>query len=284
MSCAKHSNGLKGRSMESLRIHERLQAAKLWPLSASVLLLLPVLAVPAARAQTLSLSPAIIMASGTYGQSLTQQLTISNQSSQVLDFKMVAEDVVVRNGKRVFLPAGEAPNSIAATAVFAPQEVVAPPHTSQSATVTITIPPKTDIRAIVAVFQSLHAVHPTSGSVGLVASMGTLITFNLGNDVAITADPVQVTLPTSTTNLAFLQNLTNTGGEPVIPKGVAAILNSDNHLVGKVSFVQQRLLPGEKLPFHAEFADQLQPGKYHVLCTFTYEGHSETQQADFAIP
>lgn len=232
---------------------------------------------------SLSLSPAVIMASGTFGQSLTQQLTINNQTSDVFDFQMVAEDIVVRDGKRVFLRAGEQPGSIAATAVFSPTEIVAPPHTSQSVTVTITIPPKTDIRAVDAIFDAKRAFNPTTGSVGLIASMGTLLTFNLTKDVAFTPDAVQVQLPSATTNLTFTDVLTNTGTEPVIPKGVAAILNANNHLVGKADFKQERLLPGEKLPFKAQFSDELKPGKYHVLCTFDYQGHSETQQADFAI-
>jgi hypothetical protein len=238
----------------------------------------------AAGQASLSLSPAVIMASGTYGQSMTQTLTINNQTSAVFDFHMIAEDIVVRDGKRVFLPAGQAEGSIAATAVFVPEEVVAPPKTSQTVTVTLTIPAHTDIRAIAAVFHANSAKDPKTGTVGLVASMGTLITFNLSDKVAIAPGPVEVTLPTATTNLAFEETLQNTGAEPVIPKGIAAILNTENRLAGKVPFAQQRLLPGEKLPFRAEFTDQLKPGAYHVLCTFEYAGHSETQQANFTIP
>lgn len=240
---------------------------------------------PLAGAQaSLSLSPAVIMASGTYGQSMTQRLTINNQSSAAFTFRMIAEDIVVRNGKRVFLPAGQAEGSIAATAVFIPQEIVAPPRTSQSVTVTLTIPAHTDIRAIAAVFHADSAIDPKTGSVGLVASMGTLITFNLSDNVAVTPGTVQVTMPTATTNLTFDESLENTGTEPVVPKGIAAILNAQNRLVGKVPFAQQRLLPGEKLPFHAELTDQLKPGDYHVICTFAYSGHSATQQASFTIP
>ena len=239
---------------------------------------------PRARAQaSLALTPAVIMAKGTNGQSLTQRLTINNQSPNVFHFVMQAEDIVVRDGKRVFLPAGEAPNSIAATAVFSPKEIIAPPNTSQSVNITVTIPPNTNIRAIAAVFQATSSVNPKTGSVGLVASMGTLITFNLSNNVSISADPVQVTLPTETTNLAFTQELTNTGTEPVIPKGVVAILGSDNKLAGKAAFETQRLLPGEKLAYHAQFADQLKPGSYHALCTFQYEGQTETRPIDFTV-
>lgn len=232
---------------------------------------------------SLSLTPAVIMASGTFGQSLTQRLTINNNTANIFTFRMVAQDITVRDGKRVFLPAGELPNSIAATAVFSPEQIVAPPHTSQSVTVTVTLPSKTDIRAIAAIFNATNAVTPSKGSVGLVASMGTLITFNLSDNLAIAPDPVQVTLPTETTNLTFTETLANSGTEPVIPKGVAVILDQSGHLMGKSTFAQQRLLPGEKLVYRAEYADSLKPGDYRVLCTFTFEKRTETQQAAFSV-
>ena len=70
---------------------------------------------------SLSLSPAVIMAKGTYGQSLTQKLTINNQTPNIFHFEMMAEDIAVRDGKRVFLPAGDMENGIAATAIFLPR-------------------------------------------------------------------------------------------------------------------------------------------------------------------
>ena len=260
-------------------LKQSMRAAALLPLVAAGL----GLPLPAHAQASLSLTPAVIMAKGTYGQSLTQKLTINNQTPNVFHFVMMAEDIVVRNGKRVFLPAGEAPNSIAATAVFSPKEIIAPPNTSASVDVTVTIPANTKIRAIAAVFRATSGITPAHGSVGLVASMGTLITFNLSSDVSISADPVQVTLPTDTTNLTFSQDLTNTGAEPVIPKGVVALLGEDNKLVGKAAFETQRLLPGEKLTYHAQYADQLKPGSYHALCTFQYEGQTETRQVEFSV-
>jgi len=237
----------------------------------------------AQQAPSLSLSPAVIMAKGAYGQSLTQRLTINNQTSNAFSFEMVAQDVIVRDGKRVFLPAGEIDNSIAATAIFSPKEIVAAPFSSASVDVTITLPQDTSLRAIAAVFRTKSVVNPTSGSVGLTASMGTLITFNLSDKVALAADPITVNLPTDSTNLSVDQALTNTGSEPIIPKGVAAILNGKGQLVGKSSFAVQRLLPGEKLVFHTEYPDQLAAGSYHVLCTFQFEGKTESQQTDFIV-
>lgn len=257
-------------------------APRLLP-AVAAMVLAAVCPLPGQAQASLSLTPAVIMASGNFGQSLTQRLTINNNTANIFTFKMVAQDIVVRDGKRVFLPAGELPDSIAASAVFSPEQIVAPPHTSQSVSVTVTLPPKTDIRAIAAIFDAVNAVSPQKGSVGLVASMGTLITFNLSDNLSIAPDPVQVTLPTDTTNLTFTETLTNNGTEPVIPKGVAVILDHAGHLTGKSTFAQQRLLPGEKLVYRAEYADALKPGDYRVLCTFTFPKHTETQQATFTV-
>src|ERR1041384_5232350 len=59
---------------------------------------------------SISLSPAVIMAKGSFGQGLTQTLTLSNQTGRDFAFDLVAEDVVIKDGKRVFVPAGETPN------------------------------------------------------------------------------------------------------------------------------------------------------------------------------
>jgi len=68
-------------------------------------------AVPMQGAQNLppsiSLSPAVVMAKGNFGQGLTQTLTLTNQTGREFAFEMVAEDVVIKDGKRVFVSAGE---------------------------------------------------------------------------------------------------------------------------------------------------------------------------------
>jgi hypothetical protein len=115
-------------------------------------------------------------------------------------------------------------------------------------------------------------------------SLGALITFNLTDNISVAAGPVRVSLATPTTNLSFDDELENTGAEPVIPKGVAAILANGEKLVGKANFESQRLLPGEKLSFHAEYAGQLRSGHYKVFCTFQYQDKTATEEAEFTIP
>lgn len=247
-------------------------------------LLLAAACAAANAADSLSLAPAVITVKGSYGQSVTERLSISNQTAGSFNFEMVAQDIIVKDGKRVFLPAGRLDDSIAATAVFSPKQLRVPPNSTGFVTVTLTVPPNTPVRAIAAVFHTQLAHAPQPGTVGLTASLGTLITFNITDNLSVTASPVQVSLPTSTTNLSFDDELENTGGEPVIPKGVAAILANGEKLAGKANFEAQRLLPGEKLSFHAEYAGQLRSGHYKVLCTFQYADKTATQEAEFTIP
>ncbi|MFP5235033.1 MAG: hypothetical protein ACLGSD_03955 [Acidobacteriota bacterium] len=250
----------------------------------SSLLLLATFAGANAAAASLSLGPAVITAKGSYGQSLTERLSISNQTAGTFNFEMIAQDIIVKDGKRVFVAAGRMDNSIAATAVFSPKELRVPPNTTGFVTVTLTIPQNTPVRAIAAVFHTKVAHAPKPGTVGLTASLGALITFNITDNVSVAASPVKVSLPTPTANLSFDDDLENTGAEPVIPKGVAAILANGQKLAGKAKFEVQRLLPGEKLSFHAEYAGELRSGHYKVLCTFQYQNKTATQEADFTIP
>jgi len=46
----------------------------------------------------------------------------------------------------------------------------------------------------------------------------------------------------------------------------------------------QRLLPGERLEFSAEYPGELPPGNYRVLCSFQFEGKTLTSEASFEVP
>lgn len=240
-----------------------------------------VMARPAAP--TVSLSPAVVQAKGQPGQTLTETLTLSNQTEGEFPFDMVAQDVVVRGGKRVFVAAGQAPDSIAQTAVFTPPNGVVKPFGTASVTVRLTVPAATPIRAIVAIFKGSVPGPSSKNSVAMIASLGALITFNLSNDVNVSADALKVTPATEATNLTVVDRLKNVGSEPAVVNGVAAVLNREGRLVAKVPFASQRLLPGEQLDFKAEYPSELQPGTYRVLCTFDYEGKQFTNSGAFNV-
>ncbi|MGZ4830172.1 MAG: hypothetical protein ACXV78_11060, partial [Candidatus Angelobacter sp.] len=219
-------------------------------------------AVPAAPLQatdkpSISLSPAVVMAKGSFSQTLTQTLTLTNQTARDFAFEMVAEDVLIKDGKRVFVPAGETPNSIAASAVFTQKTVLVKPFSSVSVDVRLTLPAQTNLRAVVAMFRGTDKLPTSSGAVGMTASLGSLITFNLTDNVKLQPEPVRVSPASETANMKIAQWISNSGTEPVLPEGAAAVLNSSGALVGKAIFDPQRLLPGERLEFSAEYPGEL---------------------------
>jgi hypothetical protein len=232
---------------------------------------------------SISLSPAVIMARGSYGQGLTQTLALTNNTGVEFDFELEAEDVVIQEGKRVFVAAGETPNSIAVSAVFSQKEVVVKPYSSANVDVRLTLPKETKIRAVVAIFHGTNKLQTSSSSVGMTASLGALITFNLSDNVKLQPETVHVTPASESANLTISQWISNVGTEPVLPDGMAVLLNAKGNLVSKIPLPAQRLLPGERLEFTAEYPAQLQPGDYKAMCTLQFEGKTLTSDAPFSV-
>ena len=232
---------------------------------------------------SIALSPAVIMARGSYGQGLTQTLTLTNNTGLEFAFELQAEDVVIQDGKRVFVAAGETANSIAASAVFSQKLVVVKPHSSASVDVRLTLPAETKLRAVVAVFHGTNKLPTSNSAVGMTASLGALITFNLTDNVKLQPEAIRVTPGSESSNLTISQWITNVGSEPVLPDGMAVLLNGKGSLVSKIPLSAQRLLPGERLEFSAEYSDQLQPGDYKAMCTLQFEGKTLTSDAPFSI-
>jgi hypothetical protein len=233
---------------------------------------------------SISLSPAVVMAKGNFGQGLTQTLTLTNQTGREFAFELVAEDVVVKDGKRVFVPAGETPDGIAATAVFSQKLVLVKAFSSAAVDLRVTLPPQTSVRALVAMFRGTDKLPTSSGAVGMTASLGTLITFNLSENIKLEQEVAHVTPASASANMSITQFIANKGTEPALPEGAAAVINAKGALVGKATFSPQRLLPGERIEFTADYPDQLQPGDYRVLCSFQFEGKTLTNSTDFKVP
>jgi hypothetical protein len=224
------------------------------------------------------------MAKGSFSQTLAQTLTLTNQTARDFAFEMVAEDVIIKDGKRVFVAAGETPNSIAASAVFTQKTILVKPFSSVSVDVRLTLPAQTNIRAVVAMFRGTDKLPTSTGAVGMTASLGSLITFNLTDNVKLQPEAVRVVPASETANMKIAQWISNSGTEPVLPEGAAAVLNSSGGLVGKATFDPQRLLPGERLEFSAEYPGELPPGNYRTLCSFQFEGKTLTSEGTFEVP
>jgi hypothetical protein len=261
-----------------------LAAALLPALAAFAQAVKPMPDAPEGTRPSISLSPAVVMARGQFGQGLTQTLSLTNQTGSDFSFDLVAEDVVVKDGKRVFVPAGETEHSIAATAVFSQKTITIKAGATGSVDVQLTIPAATKIRAISAIFRGTDKLPTSTSAVGMTASLGALLTFNLTDNATLEAGPIAVKPASDTANMVVSQWMTNTGTEPILPEGTTVVLNQAGALVGKAPFAPQRLLPGERLEFAAEYPEQLPAGSYKVLCSFQFEGKTFTKDANFKIP
>jgi hypothetical protein len=245
------------------------------------LLILGLAAAAHANTGALSVTPAVIMLRGEAGQSTTQRMLLTNGTSRPFSFDLIAQDVVVRNGKRLLVPAGEIAGSIAATAVFSQRVVTVAAGETVGVDVTVTIPPRTAVRAVTALFHGKDRI--VRNNVAMTASLGTLMTFALSDSIAVDAGAPSITPQSSTSNAAFSQPFVNNGSDPFVAKGIAAILDTQGRLVGKAPLESRRVLPGESVVLHGEFAGELAAGRYRVLLTCDAGGKAITRNAEMVV-
>ncbi len=238
---------------------------------------------PAQTGATLALSPGVIEVKGQPGATSTHVLTMTNLTGNRFRFVLEASDVVTRDGKRVFVPAGEMEGGIARSAVFDPPALELNPGQAGQVKVTFTIPPQPTVRAVVAVFHGQTAL-PGNGKLMFTGSLGALITYNLSDKIEIHAGVPSIRPQTENSNLVVSEQLENDGQEPAIPKGTLAILKSSGELVGRVVVQPHRLLPGEKFNCEVEYPHSLRPGKYRAMISLQHEGGVQTSSAEFQIP
>ena len=234
-----------------------------------------------AHAATLSLSPAVINLKGTFGQSTTQRLTMTNATTDAMSFDLAAEDVVVGNGKRLFVPAGEIAGSIAATAVFSRQRVAVRPGESASVDVTLTVPQNAAPRGVVALFRGTTKI--LNRGVLMTPSLGTLITFAMSDDVDVNASPLALTPPSASRNLTIADRVVNSGSEPLVVRAVAAIVDARGAMVGRIDLRPHRLFPREAANIEGAYAGDVAPGHYRVLLTCDLGGKTITRSAELDV-
>ncbi len=233
---------------------------------------------------SIALSPAVIMLKAQPGASSTHELTITNLTYNRLRFVLEAFDVVIRDEKRVFVPAGETEGGIARSAIFDPSTIELNPGEAGQVRVTLTVPEQPTVRAVVALFHGQSTIKG-NGSLMVTGSLGTLITYNLSSNVYVTVDKPKVSPETETSNLTVSQELRNTGTEPVIPHGTLAILDDQSgKLIGRVDIEPHRLLPGEKFNCAVEYPNNLKSGDYRAMISFEDEGGVQTSAIEFKVP
>jgi hypothetical protein len=232
-----------------------------------------------AAAQSLTLSPAVVPLSGRAGQTTSQHFTLFNGTTQALRFRLVAKDVTVRNGGRVFVDAGELPGSVAATARFSTHTISLPPGEEGSVEVTLTLPARMTSRAVVILFQGTTHL-PGNATV----SLGSLLTFDLTGRVSIAAAELHAEPATASSNAALSIPVVNDGSEPAIVRGAAAIISGSGAIIAKVTFDAHRLLPGEQTALHTDYPGELPRGRYRVVATIESAQRSWTRSTELWVP
>jgi hypothetical protein len=110
------------------------------------------------------------------------------------------------------------------------------------------------------------------------------MTFALSDRATATATPVSVRPPTRTTNLSISQQLVNSGTEPVLARGVLAIVNPAGALVAKQALPARRILPGENFDVRSDYGGELAPGHYRAFVTYDVQNSkSITSSAEFDV-
>lgn len=246
-----------------------------------VLMFLAAASVRAAAEGTLAVTPAVVSLRGNKGQSTKQRLVLVNNTSRDFAFDLVAQDVVVRDGKRTFVSAGEVAGSIAATAVFSQKQIVAHPGETVAVDVTLTLPEEAQHRGVVALFKGTTKV--MNGSVPMYASIGTLLTFATSDSISMDAAPLEIAPQTATKNLSIKEACLNNGSEPLVARGAAAIVDKDGALVGRIALEPRRLFPMEKTTISGEYAGELPAGRYRVLLSFDLGAETLTRSAEVVV-
>ena len=190
---------------------------------------------------------------------------------------------ILEDGSLTFKQPGSSQEPSASSWItFSPSALTLESAQTQLVRITVTVPENPAGRAIVAVFRSNTKVQGRDGF-AMTASLGALMTFTLSKELQIESSPLHFDGLSEGDDLVISEWVTNTGSEPVVSKGVVAILNSTGKLVGKVPVEALRLLPGERLQFKAGYPSTLKSGKYRALMTLEHDGTVLTTSSNFDI-
>jgi hypothetical protein len=232
----------------------------------------------------LGVSPSIMDMACTPGQSITIPYEVTNGTEVPFHFTVEAVDVVVQDGKRTYVPAGITEGGIAATAKGSPVEFDVAPGQHGESSVTFTMPFGSPQRAAMVYFRGKPPAPVEKNQPSLQISLGALITCKVSDQNSFAAGVFQYDPQSEAANVSISYELTNTGAEPVLPKGTMALLNSSGKLVGKAQFQVRRLLPGERDVFKTSSPAVLPPGRYRVVSVFEYGGVSTNGSGEVVVP
>jgi hypothetical protein len=240
-------------------------------------------AAPSGR-EALGVAPSTMDLGCASGQSMTIPYDVSNGTGSPFHFTVDIVDAVVKDGKRTFVPAGIEEGGIAATAKASPVEFDVAPGQQGRSSVTFTMPFGSPQRAAVVYFRGKPPAPPEKNQPSIQISLGALVTCKVTDQFSFTADVFRYEPQSETANVSISYEVTNTGIEPVLPKGTMALLSSSGKLVGKAQFEPRRLLPGERNVFKTDSPAVLPPGRYRVVSVFEYGGVTTNGGGEVLVP
>lgn len=237
----------------------------------------------AAETGSISVSPAALSLKGAVGATASQTFEISNQTKSPYNVTIDVSDVFVQQGRRVFVPANRSSVTAAAMVILGEKQLTLAPGEHRKVPVTFVMPAESRSRAVAVFF---HAVPLTVAEhqPQVRLNLGAVVDYALSNELQLDVRKLTVEPQTNTTNTAVSEELANIGPEPLIARGVIAIISRNGALVGKASFQPRRYLPGEDNDIRAEFPGALPSGAYRVLSTIEFGGQTLTRSTEMVVP
>lgn len=243
------------------------------------LLVLCLLAAHSAFAGRLTLSPAVVPLGGRAGQSTHQHIDLVNDTDEDLVFDVAVQDVIVRDGRRVFVPAGDVRGSIAATAALSAPSLSIAAGEQRGVDVTLTLPHDATGRAVVVLFKTKTPIARRAS-----VSIGSLLTFDLAGRVSLDVGQLVAEPATLSSNTTVSMPVKNDGDEPLVISGAAALVGPRGTIVGRLAIESRRLLPGEQAVLRAVYPGDLRPGTYRVIATAAAGSRSWTRSGELVVP
>jgi hypothetical protein len=132
---------------------------------------------------SLTMVPSFIMATVSPKQSATYTLVVNNLTSRELTFEVEGKDLVLKDGKPVYVVANQRPDTIAGSILFSTKSLNVKAGQSASLDLTLTMPAQTQVHGVLVVLKGSDQFIAGQGA-ALTPSLGALIDVSQPGDTA----------------------------------------------------------------------------------------------------
>lgn len=175
--------------------------------------------------EPISLNPTLSVVECEPGRSAKQTLTIANATTSELTFEMTAKDLVVRDGKAAFLPAGATLNGLAATAVFSEKYFNVKPRQTKVVSIEFTVHPQTAARGMLVLLQATDKI--TFGKTTMTPNLGAVITIEAPERTTADLGGVGANAPAGTVSFAISQWMSDAGASSLAGQQATPAVGGD---------------------------------------------------------